>query len=94
MGIPLSSAFFRGVDAVILIVDVKQPETLRALDRWLEFYACARLNNDETEDYCLVVVGNKTNLVPSSEGRAARKKQPWTLSTNLSCCRDPYPVAE
>jgi GTPase SAR1 family protein len=71
----LSSAFSPGVDAVILIFDVDQPETetLRALDRqWSEFGACAPLGDEETEGYCLVVVGNKTDLVFSSEGRLRR----------------------
>jgi Ras-related protein Rab-7A len=63
------------VDAVILIFDVNQPETLRALDRWWsEFCACAPLGDDETEDYCLVVVGNKTDLVSGSEGRAVSEE--------------------
>lgn len=44
---------------------------MRALDRWWsEFCACAPLNDEETEEYCLVVVGNKTDLAPSSKGCA------------------------
>jgi Ras-related protein Rab-7A len=44
---------------------------MRALDRWWsEFCACAPLSEEETEEYCLVVVGNKTDLAPSSKGRA------------------------
>lgn len=30
----LSSAFFRGADAVILMYDATAPETLHALDKW------------------------------------------------------------
>ncbi|KAH9963601.1 small GTPase superfamily, partial [Russula dissimulans] len=60
----LSSAFFRGADAAILIFDVNQPETLRALGRWWsEFCTHAPLSDEEMEEYCLVVVGNKTDLV-------------------------------
>ena len=67
----LSSAFFRGADAAILIFGVNQPETLRALTRWWsEFCACAPLSDEEMEDYCLVVVGNNTDLVPTSEDSA------------------------
>ena len=67
--------FFRGADAVILIFDIIQPETLRTLDRWWsEFCACAPHCDDETKDYCLVVVGNKNNLVSSSEGRTVSEE--------------------
>ena len=69
----LSSAFFRGPDAVILIFDVNQPETLRALDRWWSgFCACAPLGDDETEDY--LMVGNKAVLVSSSDGHAVSEE--------------------
>ena len=71
----LFSVFFRGADAVILIFDVNQPATLRALDHWWsEFCACAPLGDDETEDHCLVVVGNKTDLVSGSEDRAVSEE--------------------
>jgi Ras-related protein Rab-7A len=80
----LSSAFFRGADAVILIFDVNQPETLCALDRWWsEFCACAPLNDDETDDYCLVVVGNETDLVSSSEGRAVSEEAAFDFIDEL-----------
>ena len=60
---------------LILTFDANQPETLCALDRWwLEHCACVPLGDDGTEDYCLVVVGNKTDLVSSSEGRAASEE--------------------
>ncbi|KAI0249464.1 small GTPase superfamily, partial [Lactifluus subvellereus] len=59
----LSTAFFRGADAALLMFDVNQPATLHALTRWWsEFRACAPLADEDMEEYCLVVVGNKTDL--------------------------------
>ncbi|KAH9066975.1 P-loop containing nucleoside triphosphate hydrolase protein [Lactarius deliciosus] len=67
----LSSAFFRGADAAVLMFDVNRPATLHALTRWWsEFRAHAPLPDEDMEDYCLVVVGNKTDLARSSEGAA------------------------
>ena len=49
--------------------DVNQPATLHALTRWWsEFRACAPLADEDMEEYCLVVVGNKTDLISSSDG--------------------------
>ena len=51
--------------------DVNRPATLHALTRWWsEFRTHAPLPDEDMEDYCLVVVGNKTDLVRSSEGAA------------------------
>ena len=75
------------------------PRRLSAGAWWSEFCACAPLGEDETEEYCLVVVGNKTDLVTlvsSSDGRAVsepQRKLPWTSSTNSSCRRAPHPVS-
>ncbi|OSX56189.1 hypothetical protein POSPLADRAFT_1086824, partial [Postia placenta MAD-698-R-SB12] len=56
----LSSAFFRGADAAILMFDVNQPDTLQALQRWWsDFREKAPVPDDELEDFCCVVVGNK-----------------------------------
>ncbi|KAH9020739.1 P-loop containing nucleoside triphosphate hydrolase protein [Lactarius hengduanensis] len=67
----LSSAFFRGADAAVLMFDVNRPATLHALTRWWsEFRAHAPLPDEDMEDYCLVVVGNKTDLARGSEGAA------------------------
>jgi Ras-related protein Rab-7A len=44
-------------------------ETLRTLNRWWsEFCAPRPLSDEEMEEYCLVVAGNKTDLAPSSTG--------------------------
>ena len=46
--------------------DVNQPETLAALKKWWEeFRERAPLYDEDLEDYCCVVVGNKTDLVNS-----------------------------
>ncbi|KAH9953225.1 hypothetical protein BC827DRAFT_165288 [Russula dissimulans] len=60
----LSSAFSRGADAAVLILDVNQPKTLQALGRWWSDFCTHTPLSDE--GCWLVVVGNKTNLVPSS----------------------------
>jgi hypothetical protein len=47
-------------DAVILIFNVNQPETLRTLNRWWsKFCACAPLGDNETEDYLMSRGGRK-----------------------------------
>ncbi|KAI0770924.1 P-loop containing nucleoside triphosphate hydrolase protein [Trametes elegans] len=60
----LSSAFFRGADAVILMFDVNQPQTLSALTKWwADFRDKAPVPDDEAAaDFCCVVVGNKIDI--------------------------------
>lgn len=61
----LSTAFFRGADAVILVYDVNRPDTLTDLERWWnEFRVKVPIAEGEEADYCVVIVGNKTDLVP------------------------------
>jgi len=60
----LSSAFFRGADAAVLMFDVNQPDTLQALVRWWsEFREKAPVPDEEMEDFCCVVVGNKIDML-------------------------------
>ncbi|GLB44023.1 putative ras of Complex, Roc, domain of DAPkinase [Lyophyllum shimeji] len=62
----LSSAFFRGADAALLMFDVNTPDTMTALTKWwAEFRERAPLPDEDVEGYCCVVVGNKTDLVGS-----------------------------
>ncbi|GLB42008.1 putative ras of Complex, Roc, domain of DAPkinase [Lyophyllum shimeji] len=62
----LSSAFFRGADAALLMFDINTPETMTALTKcWAEFRERAPLADEDVEGYCCVVVGNKTDLVGS-----------------------------
>ncbi|KAJ3968642.1 ras-domain-containing protein [Lentinula raphanica] len=59
----LSSAFFRGADAALLVFDVNAPDTLHALKKWwIEFKVHAPLEDDELGNFCCVVVGNKVDL--------------------------------
>ncbi|KAI8983167.1 P-loop containing nucleoside triphosphate hydrolase protein [Trametes punicea] len=59
----LSSAFFRGADAVILMFDVNQPHTLEALTKWwADFRDKAPVPDDAVDEFCCVVVGNKIDI--------------------------------
>ncbi|KAG6815781.1 hypothetical protein H0H87_011400 [Tephrocybe sp. NHM501043] len=64
----LSTAFFRGADAVLLMFDVNSPASMTALTRWwAEFREHAPLADDEMEDFCCVVVGNKMDMTGGPE---------------------------
>ncbi|KAG7440602.1 ras-domain-containing protein [Guyanagaster necrorhizus] len=59
----LSTAFFRGADAVLLMFDVNASQTMDALKKWWqEFREGAPLAEEDAEDFCCVVVGNKMDL--------------------------------
>ncbi|KAK0186816.1 P-loop containing nucleoside triphosphate hydrolase protein [Armillaria mellea] len=59
----LSTAFFRGADAALLMFDVNTPQTMESLNKWWEeFCERAPLAEEDTEDFCCVVVGNKMDL--------------------------------
>ncbi|KAH9947065.1 ras-domain-containing protein [Amylocystis lapponica] len=72
----LSSAFFRGADAAILMFDVNQPDTLNALTKWWsEFRERAPVLDEEVEDFCCVVVGNKIDMLgEASEGNVVTER--------------------
>ncbi|PBK88334.1 ras-domain-containing protein [Armillaria gallica] len=60
----LSTAFFRGADAALLMFDVNAPQTMESLNKWWqEFCERAPLAEEDAEDFCCVVVGNKMDLV-------------------------------
>lgn len=97
----LSTAFFRGADAALLMFDVNEPETLVALKKWWEeFRERAPLYDEDLEDYCCVVVGNKTDLVNSkSLGSTSivSEEQAFRFLDDLippSSPRPPSPVEE
>ncbi|KAH7919638.1 ras-domain-containing protein, partial [Leucogyrophana mollusca] len=54
----LSPAFFRGADAALLMYDVNQPQTLRALARWWDAFEAGVGAGGVA---CVVVVGNKVD---------------------------------
>lgn len=59
----LSTAFFRGADAVILAFDVHQSETLDALKKWwAEFCVGVPLSEEDLLEHPCFVVGNKIDL--------------------------------
>ncbi|KAJ3505898.1 hypothetical protein NLJ89_g7169 [Agrocybe chaxingu] len=62
----LSTAFFRGADAALLMFDVNAPETMEALTKWwADFRDKAPLADEDVPEYCCVVVGNKIDMVGS-----------------------------
>ncbi|KAI0089800.1 P-loop containing nucleoside triphosphate hydrolase protein [Irpex rosettiformis] len=64
----LSSAFFRGADAVLLMFDVNRPSSLEALTKWWnDFRERAPVPEDQVARFCCVFVGNKTDI-PFSDG--------------------------
>ncbi|KAH9955712.1 hypothetical protein BGW80DRAFT_1500780 [Lactifluus volemus] len=70
----LSTTFFRGADAALLMFDVNQPATLHALTRWWsEFRTCAPLADEDMEEYCLVVlISDSDNATTTMEEDALR----------------------
>ena len=69
----LSSAFFRGADAVILMFDVNQPRTLDALTKWWDdFRDKAPVSDESVDEFCCVVVGNKVDIVNDAGEEGAR----------------------
>ncbi|KZS91707.1 ras-domain-containing protein [Sistotremastrum niveocremeum HHB9708] len=59
----LSSAFFRGADAVIMVFDVTRPATLEDLRKWwIQFSERAPVPEEEAADFCTVMVGNKVDI--------------------------------
>ncbi|KAG9219756.1 hypothetical protein CCMSSC00406_0008133 [Pleurotus cornucopiae] len=92
----LSSAFYRGADAVILMFDVNKPETLYALRKWWsDFCERAPLGEEDMEGFCCVVVGNKMDLVGTEHGApdAVPPDRTWDLIHELmpSLFRPPSP---
>ncbi|KAG1770275.1 P-loop containing nucleoside triphosphate hydrolase protein [Suillus occidentalis] len=72
----LSSAFFRGADAVLLMFDVSVPETMHALTKWWEeFKHRAPVSDEEVDNFCCVVVGNKMDLLQPGIGVTAEEAQ-------------------
>ncbi|KAG8703785.1 hypothetical protein FRC09_003947 [Ceratobasidium sp. 395] len=61
----LSTAFFRGADAVILMFDVTSSDSLTSLRKWWEEFAakCPVPQGSEVE-FCATFVGNKVDLSP------------------------------
>jgi Ras-related protein Rab-7A len=65
----LSSAFFRGADAAIIVYDVRRPKSLAEVALWWRAFAdkCPVATQDEG-NWPVVVVGNKIDLLSQVEG--------------------------
>ncbi|KAF4610010.1 hypothetical protein D9613_010310 [Agrocybe pediades] len=95
----LSSAFFRGADAALLMFDVNQPETMSALKKWwADFCDKTPVSSDaDMNDYCCVVVGNKIDMagkdgmVSQSEALEFLDELVPPPSSNLSSAGDVLP---
>jgi len=64
----LSSAFFRGADAAIIVYDVRRPKSLAEVAMWWRAFAekCPVASEDEAT-WPVVVVGNKIDLLDHTE---------------------------
>ncbi|CDZ97608.1 ras-domain-containing protein [Phaffia rhodozyma] len=85
----LSSAFFRGSDAAILVYDVTKPETLVSLKKWFYEFVdrCPVRTLEDRRRFCFVVVGNKSDRLSSPNSN----KQPngrKAESEEVQCVRD------
>lgn len=77
----LSSAFFRGADAVVLMFDVNQPQTLEALRKWWEeFRDRAPVPEDQVDRFCCVFVGNKIDVSIPNDAPIAGPLQSGSIS--------------
>ncbi|TCD62524.1 hypothetical protein EIP91_006774 [Steccherinum ochraceum] len=69
----LSSAFFRGADAVLLLFDVNQPKTLDAVTKWwTDFKERAPIADEDAHKFCCVLVANKIDITPTPNTADAR----------------------
>lgn len=69
----LSTAFFRGADAALLMFDVNAPETMQSLKKWWgDFCDKAPVRDQDVADYCCVVVGNKIDM--AGNGRVSESE--------------------
>ncbi|KAF8237653.1 ras-domain-containing protein [Tricholoma matsutake] len=88
----LSSAFFRGADAAILMFDVNAPHTMEALTKWWsEFRHSAPLADEDMEDFCCVVVGNKTDVAKGGIGWNGNEDETVTEAEALDLLQNLVP---
>jgi len=63
----LSTAFFQGADAALLMFDLSGPTTMHAMKRWwANFCDKAPVADEHATEYCCVVVGNKIDMAVDS----------------------------
>ncbi len=64
----LSGNYFRGAMALACVLDLSRPETLDALDRWIDaFYLATGKRSDakDSDSPAILLLGNKADLVPA-----------------------------
>ncbi|KAG1724826.1 ras-domain-containing protein [Suillus paluster] len=90
----LSSAFFRGADAVLLMFDVSAPETMHALTKWwAEFKQRVPISDEEVDSFCCVIVGNKMDLMQPGIGVTVEEAQKFVQElVPLSAPEPPQPA--
>ncbi|KAK1222413.1 hypothetical protein PQX77_014746 [Marasmius sp. AFHP31] len=91
----LSSAFFRGADAALLMFDVNDQKTLHALEKWwIEFRDKAPVPDEVMDEFCCVVVGNKMDLVSGSSTVAVSRFETENFIKELIPVTSPSPTHE
>lgn len=73
----LGVAFYRGADCCVLVYDVTQTNTFKALDEWRDEFLIQASPRD-SENFPFVVIGNKIDL--DSRSVSTKRAQNWCHS--------------
>lgn len=74
----------------MLMYDVNEPKTLEALTKWWnEFKDRAPLKDEDVAEFCCVVVGNKTDLVPAGEFPAVMEEDALKFMEGICPLEEP-----
>ena len=70
----ITSAYYRGADAIVMVYDVTNQESIRHINDWM-----AEVNRYAAPDTCKLLIGNKCDLeqnrqVPYAEGQMLAKQ--------------------
>ncbi|GET91937.1 small GTP-binding protein Rab18, putative [Leishmania tarentolae] len=61
----LTSSYYRGAQAVVLVYDVNEPQSFHGLKKWLdEANSYCRRDEAESSSMVFLLIGNKTDLCP------------------------------
>ncbi|KPA81146.1 small GTP-binding protein Rab18 putativeras-related protein [Leptomonas pyrrhocoris] len=61
----LTSSYYRGAQAVVLVYDVSEPQSFHGLQKWLdEANSYCRRDEMERNNVVFLLIGNKTDLCP------------------------------
>jgi small GTP-binding protein len=62
----LTSSYYRGAQAVVLVYDVNEPQSFHGLKKWLdEANSYCRRDEVESSNVVFLLIGNKTDLCPN-----------------------------